>query len=184
MSSDNNMQKKCGFCGETIPTGAGRCPYCGSILEVTFDNSYRITPPEEANVSNIEDAKPENAEQVQDNQLKVEQNAEVNNDTIKDNKPFNGGGYVPDRRYGNEIRSPLSNGIKVLLTVIFTLIPGIGQLAGIITAIVFMNAEGDNDRKSFGVALLVVCLVMFVLACIGCFIMVIAISSTTNQFTY
>jgi predicted ATP-dependent serine protease len=37
---NNDAQKKCGFCGETIPAKAGRCPYCGSLLEVTFDNSY------------------------------------------------------------------------------------------------------------------------------------------------
>ncbi len=136
MTSDNNVQKKCGFCSESIPVGAVRCPYCGSILEVTFDNNYRITPPE--------------------------------NPTIK---------------VGTDMRSPLSNGMKVFLTVICTIIPGIGQLAGIITAIVFMNSEDDSDRKSFGVALLVASLIMFVFACIGCFILVIAFSSS-NQFMY
>jgi len=65
----------------------------------------------------------------------------------------------------------------VFLTVLFTLLPGIGQLAGIITAIVFMNADGDKDRKSFGVALLVACLILFVFACIGCFVISIASQS-------
>lgn len=188
MTSDNNVQKKCGFCGENIPAGAGRCPYCGSILEVTFDNSYRITTPEDTAVNNVEDAKPEDAEQTQAEQnaeqVQEEQNAKVNLNTLDNARPYNNGGYVPDRRYGNDMRSQLSNGMKVFLTVIFTLIPGIGQLAGIITAIVFMNSEGDSDRKSFGVALLVACLVMFVFACISCFILVIAISTSTNQFTY
>ena len=78
--------------------------------------------------------------------------------------------------------NPLSNGMKVFLTVLFTIIPGVGQLAGIITAILFMNAEGDSDRKSFGVAILVASLIMFVLSCIGCFITIIAISS--NQVYY
>jgi len=40
--SYNNTQKKCGFCGENIPVGARRCPYCASVLEVSFDDSYRI----------------------------------------------------------------------------------------------------------------------------------------------
>jgi len=74
----------------------------------------------------------------------------------------------------------LSNGMKVLLTVIFTIIPGFGQLAGIITAIIFMNSEDDEDKKSFGVAILVASLIMFVLACIGCFIAILAASSMRN----
>lgn len=216
MTSDNKEQKKCGFCGETIPVGAGRCPYCGSILEVTFDHNDSITPAQNTAVNTAEGAKPDDGEQA-----RVEQNAEVNvntsesQDAVKQqeavglnsalphrdgfeqqsdvqgrvqggNRPYNNGGYVPGRRAGNEIRSPLSNGMKVFLTVLFTLIPGIGQLAGIITAIVFMNTEGDSDRKSFGVALLVASLIMFVFACIGCFILVIGISSSSqfNQFTY
>jgi len=79
--------------------------------------------------------------------------------------------YSEDRQpYApNGGRQPLSNGLKVFLTVLFTLVPGIGQLAGIITAIVFMSTEEDSDRRSFGVALLVSNLILFVLACIGCF---------------
>jgi hypothetical protein len=52
---------------------------------------------------------------------------------------------------------------------------------GIIAAIVFMNSEGDKDRKSFGVALLVASLAMFVLACIGCFVVLIIYSSAIKQ---
>lgn len=67
-------------------------------------------------------------------------------------------------------RKPMSNGLKVFLTMLFALLPGIGQIAGVITAIVFMNTDGDEDRRSFGVALLIAMLVMFVLSCIGCFV--------------
>ena len=35
-----NAQKKCDFCGESIPVSANRCPYCASILEVTVDNTF------------------------------------------------------------------------------------------------------------------------------------------------
>jgi hypothetical protein len=72
--------------------------------------------------------------------------------------------------------------LKVFLTVLFTVLPGIGQLAGIITAIVFMSSEGDSDRRSFGVALLVASLIMFVLACIGCF--VASLASASLPFNY
>ena len=71
----------------------------------------------------------------------------------------------------NSSKPPLSNGLKVFLTMLFTLLPGIGQLAGIITAIVFMSTDGDNDRRSFGVAILVASLAMFILSCLGCFIL-------------
>lgn len=174
MTSDNSVQKKCGFCSESIPAAAVRCPYCGSILEVTFDNNYRITPPENPTINHMEEAKPENTEQAQ-----VHQNSRIQ----EGERSYNKGGYVPYKKVGTDMRSPLSNGMKVFLTVICTLIPGIGQLAGIITAIVFMNSEDDSDRKSFGVALLVASLIMFVFACIGCFILVIAFSSS-NQFMY
>lgn len=161
MTSDNNVQKKCDYCGESISTNAGRCPYCGSILEVTSGKNYPITPPGNAAVNNVEGTKPDRPEQVQ----------------IAHN-----GGYVPDRRYINYMRNPLSNGMKVFLTILFTVIPGFGQLAGIITAIVFMNAEGDSDRKSFGVALMVASLIMFIFTFISLFILVIAFSS--SQFAY
>lgn len=71
----------------------------------------------------------------------------------------------------NGDRPPLSNGLKVFLTMLFTWLPFIGQIAGIITAIVFMSTDGDEDRRSFGVALLVATLVVFVLMCLGCFLL-------------
>lgn len=213
MTSDNNVQKKCSFCGESIPVGAGRCPYCGSILEVTFENNYRIIPLENPTTNQAEDAKPYDADQMQ-----VEQNAEVNlntsesQDTVNQQgetglsgspvyqggleqqaepkshiqgseRPYYNNKYIPDRIFEKNMRNPLSNGMKVFLTALFILIPGFGQLAGIITAIVFMNSEGDSDRKSFGVALLVLSLIMFVFACIGCFILAIYASSF-NQLNY
>ena len=66
-----------------------------------------------------------------------------------------------------ENRKPLSNGLKVLLTMIAT-IPLLGQLVGIIMAIIYMNSEGDADRKSFGKALLIGTLVIFLVACLCC----------------
>lgn len=65
---------------------------------------------------------------------------------------------------------PLSNGTKVFLTSISTVL-WIGQLVGIIAAIIYMNSEYDADRKSFGVALMVASLIFFVVeSCLGCFI--------------
>jgi hypothetical protein len=223
LTSDNNNQKKCGFCGENIPVGAGRCPYCGSILEVTFDNNCRVDQPE---------VKPVNGDsygQVNTEQQQTRQNAECN-PAVSENpnvgeqqgnagapgcmgeqltqsttspgavppagrpdqqteytaqthnayKPYNGGGYPPNYNYNGGVKQPLSNGMKVFLTVLFTVLPGIGQLAGIIAAIVFMNSDGDSDRKSFGVALLVASLIMFVISCIGCFVLMILSANQMN----
>ncbi|NLH96913.1 MAG: hypothetical protein GX477_06200 [Clostridiaceae bacterium] len=69
------------------------------------------------------------------------------------------------------VRAPLSNGLKVFLTLLFAMVPGFGQIAGIITAIVFMSSDDDSDRRSFGTALLVANLALFILACLGCFLL-------------
>ena len=58
--------------------------------------------------------------------------------------------------------------MKVFITTICNLVPGIGQLVGVIIAIVFMNTEGDTDKRSFGLALLVSSIVVFVLWSISC----------------
>lgn len=192
LTFDNNAQKKCGFCGESIPAHAGRCPYCGSLLEVTFDNGYQINPDENTVPVREEDKNQDNANQYPNNvsnespmwQEAAGQQHEQENGTQGGDRANYGNRYIPDRNFSNKYNStPLSNGLKVFLTAIFILIPGIGQLAGIITAIVFMNSEGDSDRKSFGVALLVLSLILFVFACIGCFVIAIYASSV-NQYSF
>lgn len=75
-------------------------------------------------------------------------------------------------------RKPLSNGLKVFLTVLFTIIPCIGQLAGIITAIALINTDDDADRKSFGVALLTASIIMFLLSSVICFVMMLALMAS------
>lgn len=90
-------------------------------------------------------------------------------------RPFNS---QPNRNYNVNYTAkpkPLGNGLKVFLTVLAAIVPGIGQLVGVITAIVFMNSDGDSDRRSFGIALLVASLLMFVIACILGFIAAVAI---------
>lgn len=64
-------------------------------------------------------------------------------------------------------KNTLSNGFKVFITMV-SVIPLIGQLVGIIMAIIYMNNEGDTDKKSFGKALLIGTLVIFLVLCICC----------------
>ena len=210
MNSDYKEQKKCGFCGESIPAVSGRCPYCGSILERNIynhsaaagqspDAKNEHAPPENQGLSQVEqNARVETEEAVQ--QKDAVQRNDAGTGSAADpkiepalqppyaNRPqytpkaYERAGYT-DYGGGYDSGKPLSNGMKVFLTVLFTVIPGLGQLAGIITAIIFMNDDADRDKKSFGVALLVASLIMFVLSCIGCFILVLAFSSS-NQFRY
>jgi hypothetical protein len=202
---DNYSQKKCGFCGENIPAEADRCPYCGSILEVTVDSPYKM-PEQQGDAPGA--GVSETGDSVQGNgPVQDQQDAANQNDTYAPQygqtppqyeqtppqygqTPPQGMGqgpaygqrydygqrpYYPRQQqspaYRSSTRPPLSNGLKVFLTMLFTLLPGIGQIAGIITAIVFMSSDGDEDRRSFGVALLVASLVMFVLSCLGCFLL-------------
>ncbi len=226
--ADYNSLKKCGFCGESIPSGAGRCPYCGSILEVTIEDSYQIDPNGHLN-NNISaqdaDGQPNtDGQQNADAQQDQTSHYGVSEDTgavpqepvhqepqqqgtwpqgpqpqqpqpqgpgpqqqhqMQPYRPIQGDGRSPyQNNYQNRTandRSSLSNGLKVFLTILFTVIPGIGQIAGIITAIIFMGST-DQDRKSFGVAILVASLIMFVLSCLGCFIFSIAASNLPSMY--
>jgi len=90
---------------------------------------------------------------------------------IKAGDMHNGGYNKPV--YGTEKKAP-GNGIKVFITVLSTLIPGLGQVIGAITAIVMMN-EKDADRKSFGSSLLAASIIVFIITCLfwGAFCLVL-----------
>lgn len=189
MDSNNLKLKKCNFCGEQIPADTGRCPFCGSLLEVPVDEgAFRIPgerPPEDHTQSGAASGEapadvPAAGEAPAADAGGARANAERTGYL-----PGNAEGYT--KAYYNDNpgfrvykKPPLSNGMKVFLTLVFALIPGIGQLAGIITAIVFMNTDDDPDRKSFGVAILVASLIMFVLACIGCFTAAVILSMSQS----
>ncbi|HPD01496.1 MAG TPA: hypothetical protein PLA01_09140 [Acetivibrio sp.] len=65
---------------------------------------------------------------------------------------------------GTSDRVPsMGNGVKVFLVTLSNLLPGIGQLIGVIAGIVFMNAEEDKDKKSFGRAILISSMVVFLI---------------------
>lgn len=192
--SNYNSLKKCMFCGESIPSGAVRCAYCGSILEVTvtqFDQPdetqaeaiHRDQDIGKTQYENDTQADANSGDTVTPQEQTSEEGTQWNGNPISQGngshiqpqpyKPIQGySGPNYQNRYQNQQDgdgTSLSNGLKVFLTILFTVIPGIGQVAGIITAIVFMSSA-QKDRKSFGVAILVASLIMFVLSCLGCFI--------------
>lgn len=155
------MNKTCQYCGEIIPEDAGRCPYCGSLL----------------------DAKP-----IEKTNLNVNPNVNPNpniNPIPNLNEKPNPGGWVPYQsglqESGNAqviphkpqdgfapIDEPLSNAMKVFMTVIASVIPGFGQIAGVVIAF-FMLSSRDADRRSFGKVLMVASLGVFVFVFLICF---------------
>jgi len=188
------------FCGEEIASDAGRCPFCSSILDVRVDNlqpgegapssfDYPSASPEPAEPSqNPPDTGGEEGEIMTQPGEETVQACSREDEPVKPEYGQNPVQMPPAVSSENALhpgsqgapaaisRKPLSNGIKVLITVLCTLVPGIGQLAGVIAAIIFMNSDGDSDRKSFGLALLVASLALFVLSCISCFIILVAFS--------
>lgn len=182
----SNANKKCSYCGEEIPAEAGRCPFCGSLLDVVVDiDSTPLNTLEQPVYTFVNDAEEQDA-----SGTNVSEPSE--NIPLPAAQPGIPAGHqpaqprvpAPQPSYSSA-KNPLSNGMKVFLTLLFSFIPGAGQLAGLITAIVFMNTDDDPDRKSFGVALLIAMLIMFVLSCISCFLVIMVFSLySSNVYTH
>lgn len=167
--------KRCCYCGEDVRQEMRRCPYCGSIL----DNAKKENP---AAVSETECIQVEQVNQDAEPKPDMEE-VEVRGSFEKANDQREttdtGANEVWERpagarpSYAVPVRKSkgLGNGTKVFLTVVASVVPGIGQLVGLIVALVYMNAEEDGDRNSFGRALLAASLIMFVLTCVTWLIM-------------
>lgn len=188
MDNGNENSKKCSYCGMDIPSNAGRCSYCGSLLEVKVDQNV-FKDPQDAEPSSLKGETQGTENSWEASSFKSDSHTQPEARPVFEANTVPGGGnsYRQDYKmpsYGRSSREPLSNGLKVFLTILFTVIPGLGQLAGIITAIVFMNTDDDADRKSFGVALLVASIILFVLSCIGCFVLVLALSINQGSTFY
>lgn len=139
-------KKKCEYCGESIHINTRRCPFCGSIVSEIPKEVIK----EEEPLDTLGDAVagPDTKEQLSNNE----------------------GDWTPDVMSNGNLQKPLSNAIKVFITSLACIIPGFGQLLGIIFAVIFMSDEQDGDRRSFGKALMVVSLVIFALISLCCII--------------
>ncbi|MCX7923377.1 MAG: zinc ribbon domain-containing protein [Clostridia bacterium] len=194
MDTDNLLKKKCSFCGEDVAANSRRCPYCGSSFEAKFNTleqeDFKVdkVPSEEAVLQDSCSSNESIGESVEGKAPEVKDRPAENTGNVAYSQPqkqevfksVRTGQYTNNNSFtGSENKKSLSNGIKVLLTVIATAIPGLGQLIGVIAAIVFMNSD-DRDKKSFGIALLVASLVLFVLSCIFYFIFGIFLISYTS----
>ncbi|MCX7841600.1 MAG: zinc ribbon domain-containing protein [Clostridia bacterium] len=160
MESINHNSKKCSFCGEDIRYDAKRCPYCGSLTSLSPETEalrtvYEINADASAVLNEAADEVINSAgEDLEDNPYK---RREPN--FVMVGNPYD---YTQEQQIAPKHKAKaLSNGKKVFLTALSTIIPGFGQLAGLIAAIVFLNSDEDEDRKSFGQALMVSSLIVF-----------------------
>lgn len=161
-------KKTCSYCGEDISPESRRCPYCGSLVDAGTTNSVVINKPDAA---------------VEENQVTTDITTQETADSITQETADDKKTAVPYEPYRVPDKitaaSRLSNALKVFITVVCTVVPGLGQLAGIIIAIIFINSDDDEDRKSFGTALLISSLIVFVITCI--FYILLGLGITSNM---
>ena len=69
--------------------------------------------------------------------------------------------YKAEVRHSLEYTKPLSNGLKVIITAL-SMMPIVGQFMGTFLGI-FFSTYDDNDRNSFGKALIILSVIMFML---------------------
>jgi hypothetical protein len=154
------LDRVCNNCGESASEGMRRCPYCGSSFEDNINlkpDSLKSEPLK--SISNEEDV---DVKQTNDTTLV---NSEVKEAYCKS---------LPQKA---AIKT-LSNNIKVFITVMCAIIPGIGQLAGVILSIAFINNEEDIDKNSFGHALLIASVIIFFLSCLFWFLIFLALAKS------
>lgn len=142
----------CPFCNEEIDSKTRRCQHCGSILkrERYLDREERI------------------AHTFSQDRFETKEDEDF---LISPPRPDMVGGPT----YTGLEKDRLSNGAKVFLSVMAAVIPGLGQVAGVIFAIIFMNDENDEDKRSFGAALLVASLAVFVTMCLFMILLVLTL---------
>jgi len=167
-----NIAKKCDFCGEEISSDVRRCPYCGSLLgrksgmaedeeymPYSINNNYFI-PQEKEGI------------QISDQENRQDDSSGLHAGIPDPEILYKKEEWPQDHKVpaSTTYRKPLGNGMKVFLTSLCITIPGFGQLIGIIMSIIFMSREDDEDRKSFGVALLIASIIFFLISFFSFFI--------------
>lgn len=179
--------KKCNFCGEDIDEGLRRCPYCGSLAKSkpyqgsgpAVDQAKYEGSGQNSRIASTFVVSPEGEvykSEAADRGCSSDIHADENSKDVKNIGSFYTKEAVdPIHRTETNLRKEaLSNGFKVFLTAFCTAIPGLGQLIGIIAAIMFMNSDNE-DKSSFGTALLTASLVVFFISCITWFIIALAL---------
>ena len=148
----------CRECGKIIEDDQKYCPYCGKEVNDIFNNI---------------DNQNTKIETMEEEESTITGRSEE--ESVVETKLLEETPYLSENKIGTnqnlvEVnRQPLSNWIKVTLSILVPALPGIGALIGIIAAIIFMTKE-DEDRKTFGYALLTYSVIFFILICTCCMI--------------
>ncbi len=145
----------CKKCGKILEEDQEKCPFCG-------DHDQEET---------IKDIPKQNLPHSFDKALE-----EIEQPTGSFSKPT----YTPVPTPPIGMIPPLSNWIKVLLAVTVPILPGIGPLIGIIAGAIFMSNQ-DEDRKTFGQALLTVSIIVFIILCGCCMLFSVAAQQTGSE---
>lgn len=176
----NLNSKKCITCNELSPADFNKCQYCGSELIELPDNIYSDMNLK-ISIGRIDENEPRTKDSFQEDgpRTYMEEEADqvetvMEDEQMKFNDIF---GFKSDNHVIKEEPKTknISNRKKVFLTIICSIIPGLGQLFCLILSLSYINTEDNEDIKSFGQALFVAALVMFVFSCIISFLIALAI---------
>jgi hypothetical protein len=69
----------------------------------------------------------------------------------------------------------INNWAKVILTSVACILPGIGQIIGIILGLIFLSSDTNSDKRSFGAALLTISIIAFVIMSVFWFTIFLAL---------
>lgn len=150
-------QKICENCGAKLHVRTMKCPICNVVLT----EASQIVNDE------IQSNDLEKTEKIGENiDIKISEEETVNNidqssvespkDSTNQQKDYI---YKAEVRHSLEYTEPLSNFLKVILTA-FSMMPILGQFLGTFFGI-FFSTYDDNDRRSFGRALIFLSIIMF-----------------------
>lgn len=178
--------KICENCEAKLHFRTQKCPICNTILteaskivndeaitekNETLGNNYDIT---------ISDEIKENTTEIKTETLTQDQPTEnITSKPEEPNQNMKDYIYKAEVHHSLEYTEPLSNLIKVLLTTLTALFPMMGQLIGLFFGI-FFSTYDDRDRKSFGKALIILSIIMFMIYAYT--LMAFSEIMTTNSF--
>jgi len=155
------IRKKCAFCGEMIDSDLNRCPYCCTLLPVKARRTMAEEPDSQSMGPSVVFG---------DNFMMTSMETRG-----EDSEPLANSDEDAEFDW-EEPETALANGLKVFITSISSVLPGLGQVIGLITGITFTNSD-EKDRRSFGTALIVDSIIMFILWSILIFVLLVFFSS-------
>ncbi len=194
MNPDYNRTKRCSYCGEEIAFDDRRCPFCCSLLnDNQFDTSAFYNnefvqpynngwnPPPDNNFYNYNEYNqiPPYYQQPLQPQPETVQNQTYASPEMQSWNNVQSQPMQSDSLETNTGENAFSTRFKVFLTAACSVVPGLGQLAGIIISIILLNSEDNEDKKKFGASLMLSSVVTFAFQCIMIFLLVMALSPYT-----